>query len=95
MRRSIDAIHARRIDKTNHRSGSQAYAQKELDDIVTGLTAVYDRYLTDDDVRQISAFYESPLGRKAAETPITIDRVELAWLQKHAAQLVSQAGAQL
>lgn len=35
--------------------------------MIEGILPIYDKYLTDEDVKQLIAFYESPVGRKMVE----------------------------
>ncbi len=37
------------------------------DDLVNLVIPIYDKYFTDEDIQQLTAFYETPVGRKMVE----------------------------
>ncbi|UCC83546.1 MAG: DUF2059 domain-containing protein, partial [Gemmatimonadota bacterium] len=44
-----------------------ARLRQDVDRFIEILVPLYDRYLTLDEIRQLIAFYESPLGRRLVE----------------------------
>jgi hypothetical protein len=43
---------------------------KEMDDLYEKVAVIYDKHFTEDDLKAIIAFYESPIGKKMVkETP--------------------------
>ena len=58
------------IDQTFLAEFREEFSRTSLDDLVDRLVPVYQSYLTQEDLKQIIAFYNTPVGKKfAANTP--------------------------
>ena len=85
------------IDKSFWKEFEKEMKNSSMIDIAVKLTPIYKKYLTLDDLKQIIAFYESPVGKKLSDNTPAISSESISigqeWGRELAQKIVSKLEA--
>jgi uncharacterized protein len=70
-------------------------ARFKVEELVTRLIPVYDKQFTKDEINQMVAFYQSPVGKKMAGSQLSIQRESAAIGEKYGEELGMQVAREM